>query len=303
MLITIENGHKLSNLSAPQFNKSESRIWTASGRPDRTQAWWEVVVRANGHKIIRDVSFEGKPWDPAAEGWEAEGVIWPAWPSRSEDQVVLADSPLTGVQEYWAEAGSRLRDSAKWMATVLGAALAAIVGTSPLTLFAAHHPRKTAIVVGLAGVAFLFITLFLVLQVMRPQSVSYADVQSAKGPWQRCLSKWREIVESEEDLYLPCGVKCLTSLRQSMIIEEVTLGALARAQACARNQSTSQILCHAQAARSARLVELRTACSRIATIGEYYKLRARSTRATYGGAFSGLIGTAAIVVAFVWPFH
>jgi hypothetical protein len=182
MLITIENGHKQSNLRAPQFSKSESKTWTASGRPDGAQVWWEVVVRANGYKIIRDVSFEGKPWDPATEGWEAEGVIWPAWPSRSEDQAALADSPPTGVQEYWAEVGSRLRDSAKWMATVLGAALAAIVGTSPLTLFAAYHPKKIAIVVGLAGVVFLFITLFLVLQVMRPQSVSYTDVQSAKGP-------------------------------------------------------------------------------------------------------------------------
>jgi hypothetical protein len=89
-------------------------------------------------------------------------------------------------------------------------------------------------------------------------------------------------VQSEEDLYLPCGVRSLTSLRQSMIIEEVTLGALARARASARDQATSRILCQAQAARSARLVELRTTAARIATIGEYYKLRARSTRATLG---------------------
>ena len=162
----------------------------------------EVVVRADGHKIIRDVSFEGKPWDPETEGWEAEGVIWPASPARSEDQAALADSPLAGAQQYWAEVGSRLRDSAKWMATVLGAALAAIVGTSPLTIFTKQHPTRTTIVVGLIGVAFLFLTLFLVLQVMRPQSVSYADVQSARRPWQKSLSKWRRIVESEEDLYL-----------------------------------------------------------------------------------------------------
>lgn len=303
MLVTIENGHKLSKLSAPLFSKSGRKIYTASGRPDQTQAWWEVAVRTDGHKIIRDVSFEGKPWDPETEGWEAEGVIWPAWPARSEDQAALADSPLAGAQQYWAEVGSRLRDSAKWMATVLGAALAAIVGTSPLTIFTKQHPTRTTIVVGLIGVAFLFFTLFLVLQVMRPQSVSYADVQSARRPWQESLSKWRKIVESEEDLYLPCGVKCLTSLRQSMIIEEVTLGALARARASARDEPTSQILCQAQAARSARLVELRTACARIATVGEYYKLRARSTHATYGGVLSGLIGTTAIVMAFAWPFH
>lgn len=95
-----------------------------------------------------------------------------------------------------------------------------------------------------------------------------------------------------------------------MIIEEVTLGALARALASAREEPTSQILCQAQAqaARSsrlgsARLVELRTACARIAPVGGYYKLRARSTRATYGGFLSGLIGAIAIVMAFAWPFH
>jgi hypothetical protein len=142
-----------------------------------------------------------------------------------------------------------------------------------------------------------------VLQVMRPQSVSYADVQSARKFWPRSLYKWRRVVQSEEDLYLPCGVTSLTSLRQSMIIEEVTLGALARARASARDEEASQILCQAEAARSARLGELRTACVRVATIGEYYKLRARSTRATYGGIISSLAGTIAIIAAFSGLIH
>jgi hypothetical protein len=145
--------------------------------------------------------------------------------------------------------------------------------------------------------------MFLVLQVMRPQSVSYTDVQSARGLWQKPLNTWRDIVESQEDLYLPCGVQCLTSLRQSMIIEEVTLQALARARATARDPAASKMLCQAQTARAARLLELRTAGARIATVGEYYKLRARSTRATYGGVISGVIGTAAVVAAFAWPLH
>ena len=77
-------------------------------------------------------------------------------------------------------------------------------------------------------------------------------------------------------------MQTLTSLRQSMIIEEVTLQALARGRASAVDLAASQILCQAQTARAARLLELRTAAARIATVGEYYKLRARSTRATYG---------------------
>ena len=110
-------------------------------------------------------------------------------------------------------------------------------------------------------------------------------------------------MESQEDLYLPCGVQHLTSLRQSMIIEEVTLQALARARASARDHEASTMLRQAQTARAARLLELRTAGARIATVGEYYRLRARSTRATYGGVVSGVLGTAAIVAAFAWPMN
>ena len=50
------------------------------------------------------------------------------------------------------------------------------------------------------------------------------------GPFGSAPGRWREIVESHQDLYLPCGVKCLTSLRQSMIIEKITLMALAQAK-------------------------------------------------------------------------
>ena len=57
----------------------------------------------------------------------------------------------------------------------------------------------------------------------------------------------------------------------------------------------------AQAARAARLAELRSAAASIATIGEYYATRTRSTWATYGGIGSGLIGTAAIIATFAWP--
>ena len=191
------------------------------------------------------------------------------------------------------------------MAAVLGVALATVVGTSPLASMRQHHPAGIAIILGLTGLVFLAVTLFLVMQVMRPQSVSYADIQYAphrRGPLQPPLSKWRDSVESHEDLYLPCGVKCLTSLRQSMIIEEATLMALARAQGGYEpDGQTGKRLREAQTARAVRLRELRTAAAQIVTIGEYYKLRARSTRATYGGIICALIGSAAIIAAFVWP--
>jgi len=149
--------------------------------------------------------------------------------------------------------------------------------------------------------------MFLVVQVMRPQAVSFADVQTARnGRWwhpRTALCKWRTIIQSQQDLYLPCGVKRLTGLRQAMIIEEMTLVALSRATATARNPTSCQKLCEAQVARAARLRELRAAAAMIATVGEYYTLRYRSSWATYGGILCGLLGTAAIVTAFAWPLH
>lgn len=299
-----------SRLAEYSLNRSSGRPSRSPGEhrpdpsPESDSVCWTVVLSTDGHQIRRDIWADRIPWDPAGEGWECEGIIWPTWPATPADESAAPGAPLAGVHKRWSKASNRLRDSAKWMAAVLGAALATVVGTSPLTAMRQHHPPATAIVVGLTGLIFLGITLFLVLQVMRPQTVSYADIQNApnrRGLQQPPLSKWRETVESQEDLYLPCGVKCLTSLRQSMIIEEATLMALARARAHAQDEQMSTRLCEAQTARTTRLLELRTAAAQIVTIGEYYKLRARSTRATYGGILCGLIGSTAVIAAFAWP--
>ena len=85
-----------------------------------------------------------------------------------------------------------------------------------------------------------------------------------------------------------------------MIIEKITLVALARAKECASGQNL-QLIEKAQVARAVRLAELRSAAAQIATIGDYYRLRTRSTRATYGGMLCFLVGSAAIIAAFLWP--
>ena len=83
-----------------------------------------------------------------------------------------------------------------------------------------------------------------------------------------------------------------------MIVEEATLMALAHALPAGEEAG---VVRQAQDARAARLKELREAATRVATIGEFYRIRYRSTWATYGGLLCGLFGTAAIVAAFAWP--
>src|SRR5579859_8091416 len=65
-------------------------------------------------------------------------VIWPTWPTNASD-VQLTRSPLAELERDWIDVSRRLRESAKWMSTVLGAALGTIVGASPLANLAGHH--------------------------------------------------------------------------------------------------------------------------------------------------------------------
>jgi hypothetical protein len=309
-----------------QFDPAEAWLLGTCGEAGSQHAKWTVEVRPDpdGDLITRLVwrnderfnqcgggrgscTFDAFTEDPGGGHQRHDEVIWPAWPATARDEATASPSPLAEVQQYWSTAGNRLRDSAKWMAAVLGAALATVIGASPLAGIREQTPRPAAIVVGAAGLVFLGITMFLVLQVMRPQSVSYDRVQNAapRRRWlpQTPLYKWRSAIESHQDLYLPCGVDSLDRLRQSMIIEEVTLKALVCALATAGDQASRDKLCEAREARAARLRELRSTAAMVATVGEYYALRHRSSWATYGGILCGLLGTAAIVTAFAWPLH
>ena len=209
--------HELHDEEELQTRPSQYELTTSSGKPDERGglplAEWGVLLTTDGDRIRRDVWLGGKPWNVQAEGWGPEGIIWPTSPAKATDEASSSESALRGVEKYWNETGNRLRDSAKWMAAVLGAALATIVGTSPLTAIRHYHYRTGAVILGIAGLLFLCVTLFLIVQVMRPQATSFADVQQADGQdadkrrrwFNSALGKWRQTVESHQDLYLPCG--------------------------------------------------------------------------------------------------
>jgi hypothetical protein len=143
------------------------------------------------------------------------------------------------------------------MATVVGFALATIVGTSPLANLTRDHLEPAAAAIGLAGLAFLGITMTLILRVMQPQAITYAALQTAEPP--NPIHRWRQTIETHPDLYLPCGVTSLADLRRLMALEEATLVKLVQLEDTISGEAA--IMHTAEIARSARLLQLRTAAT------------------------------------------
>jgi len=294
----------------------------ADDRPACTSGAWRVVVQVRGSVVTRAVTYEGARWSPAGSPLEGEPwteVIWPTWPATVADELEASESPLQDLLQHWDVTIGRLRDSAKWLAAVIGAALASVIPTAQLGGLGHMHLSDSSKVLGTLGLLLISMTLLLVLRVLRPTSVSYADVQDAVSPpglrgrlrglvrefsddshaFESPLYRWKHTVEAHHDLYLPCGITRLDRLRQLMTVEEVTLVALSRATEDAESDDLLQTLKAAQAARAARLHELRAAAATVVAIGTYYVVRARSTLASYGGVALGLAGLLAIAASVI----
>ena len=70
----------------------------------------------------------------SCSAWKPEAVIWPAWcPTEVPDSTfdMASFTALDRQHAYWDRSADRIREAAKWMATVLGLALATLIGTSP----------------------------------------------------------------------------------------------------------------------------------------------------------------------------
>jgi len=300
----------------------EAHAQGSSSGPESVQGRWEVKVHPGMHRITRTVYYRISAQNEVQDYEKFEEVIWPTWPATIEDEAEVATSPLADLQRYWSTAGNRLRESAKWMATVIGAALAAVIGTSPSANLSSHHFQVVAAVIGLIGLLCLAATMLLLLRVLQPPEVSFEQVEEARdsagtaqpsdsdgqqdSSWFKryegsAVYRWKQTVESHQDLYLPCGVTSLGELRWSINLEEKTLVQLSRCSEDIADPGAAERLRSAQEARSARLLELRTAAARITAVAEYYALQARSTQARNGGTAFGFIGTALIVLAFAWP--
>jgi len=316
-------GTAAGTLDGPLMSRSDTdgdravlhslELRSTSGDGANGRAYWRVAVHpVEDGKVTRsiwlrpdqDAGTTGSTDDGRGyalwkgdDAWKPELNVWPSWHQNYQDSDHEGALPLEMVTQHCQRNGERLRESAKWLATVVGVALAALIGTSPLANMRQAGPSWWTFALGAVGLVLLGMTLLLIMAVIRPRPVSYHEIQTASnGP----LRKWREMVESEQDLYLPCGINCLNTLRQTLIVDELTLNVLAGAinlpDIRAGDKKSLEKACKE---RIVRLVELRQAASRIVAIADYYQLRRRSTIATYVGGVSAITATAAIIAAFL----
>lgn len=199
------------------------------------------------------------------------------------------------------------------MATVIGLALATLIGSSPFADLSARHLGLWFWIAAVTGMFCLAPTLLLLTEVLLPGVTSYDAIQTADPDpdgatpetrrWparSNPLRTWKRQVESQQDLWLPAGVKCLTTLREAMIVDGLTLMTLSAAESEAAHVGPDEQLQvqRAQQLLVSRLRAWRAAASRIVLIGELYRVRARAWRAIYLGVPLSVLGALSIVVAF-----
>jgi hypothetical protein len=290
----LASGLLLSVDGHPRPSAAPHRRWP--GKPSRrtltddgTSVPWRVdILAVRDGCVTRRVWLDGKPW--CGDGrWSPELVIWPSWYGMSTED----NSWLHRTEEACQADGQRLRDSAKWMSTVLGATLAVLIGTSPLTDM--RRGGAWAMLLGTLGMICLLATLYLVLRVMQPGLIRYEQLQAARrGP----LEEWRTRLQDEQDLYLPCGIKCLFTLRQTMIVDELTLTVLQGAvEKSAVSSEDRAVLEKALKGRATHLEQLRVAVGQVLAIAEFYDVQAKTRTATTWGIGFAAAGVLAIALA------
>jgi hypothetical protein len=233
-----------------------------------------------------------------------EELVYPVWVPKSGSDPTLAD-----FEKNWANASNQARATAKWLATILGVALAALIGSAPLSGLRGEYIPWRAYVVGAAGLACIALTLFLVVSVLVPQVTDFEDLISGKRPFKSLKKRF----ERNTGTLLPLRVHTFAELAGRMRLEALTLNKLEEKINEFRGNTNPDgntdpdgkkafdAYCSAQAGRSEWLSYLQKTATQWTVIASYQAVKYRATWARTLGLFSGIAGTALIVVAFLMP--
>jgi len=224
--------------------------------------------------------------------------IWPIWVPQPDSDTTIAD-----FETHWNDASTQARSTAKWIATVLGAALAALIGTAPLAGFRDQDIPWYAYLSGGVGLVLIIVTLALIINVLVPQVTGFGDLTSSSGSG--AFAELKGKAKESTGALLPIGITTLDELAGRNRLEDYTLNKLANEIADDNQDHTEkarhETLIAAQKGRAQWLSYLTQTITQWTVIASYRDVKNRADRALSLGLFTGAIRTAGIVLAFLMP--
>jgi hypothetical protein len=290
-------------------------------------------AKVKGVEVLKvdspDLETAERTW--TAKSGTPSGVtecIWPAYVPVPASEVIAAtgtndpkNAPSSGAvataDKHWAEATAQARSTAKWIATTLAAALAAVVGTAPLTSLNGSDVDWESQAGGalLVGIGLIGITLFMVISVLIPGVTTFDDLM--QDPEADQDLQWmfsvttvsgaqRELArkaKAAEGVLLPIGIQTLAELGHRVRLEELTLTKiLDQANKAPAGKSGDKERAFWAAVRLGRAQILQGYLDEISQwvmVAAYVAVKVRADRARTFGLACGLAGAVAIVWGYV----
>jgi hypothetical protein len=276
----------------PSANK-KANAWAASSEGGTIESELIIDPPEGGIVIRRKVELIDKDNNVLQRFTER---VWPAWVPGPD-----SGSSLTDFEKNWADASSQARATAKWIATILGLALAALIGSAPLSGIRNEYIPLRAYIIGGIGLVCIACTLFLVVRVLVPQITGFEDLISGKRPFKDL----RERFQLNSGIFLPVRIRTFAELGGRARLEALTLDQLETRieghQGDPAKKEELGVLCEAHDGRTKWLAYLKQTAAQWAVVGSYLVVKDRVGWARILGLITGLAGTALIVIAFLMP--
>jgi hypothetical protein len=264
--------------------------------------------------------FQWRNLQDAAEHEHTE-LMWPVYvptstPAEGGAAAVSAASADTSAastaDQYWSDATTQARTAAKWIATSLGAALAAIIGTAPLTPLSGKTVDWFS-GPGLAlalGIISLGVAFFLVISVLVPGVTFFADLMTQRREvsgideffnTSSALNALAKRAGEQGGVQLPIGVSSLAELGHRIRLEEMTLDKIsAKLVADSEENIPDGTLWTAmKVGRGQILQNYLSESTRWAIVASYIAVKVRTDRARTAGLALGLVGAMAVVWGYI----
>jgi hypothetical protein len=284
---------KLSEQARQPSADEKAVAWSAFSEEGTIDLGVIIDDPGDGIVIRRKVTLTGKDNHVLQQFTER---VWPVWVPGPDSGSTLAD-----FEKNWADASRQARATAKWIATILGLALAALIGSAPLSGIRNDDIPLRAYVIGAIGFVCIAFTLFLVVRVLVPQVTGFEDLISDKRPFKDLRGRF----QLNSGIFLPVRITTFAELGGRAQVEALTLDRLeTRIEEYHGDPAKKEdfdVLCAAYDGRTKWLAYLKETAAQWAIIASYLVVKERVGWARILGLITGIAGTALIVIAFLMP--